>query len=815
MNGNGALNIKPRAALLSTAGALWLVSVAPAYAQDNAVQQQDPAPASAGAAEDDASNRGALSSINPDIVITGKRRAIGGGAMNVVELPRGASIIGESFIKDQAPGANPFQLLSLAPGINTNSQGSTGLEPSSISIRGFQSNQLGVSLDGVPINDSGNYATYPQEYVDTENLSQIFVLQGAGDAETPNISATGGVIGMTLRRPSADFHVTLIQSVGSNNFTRSYGRVDTGDKNGNRAFIAYSHSQADQWRGSGSSKRDHIDAMFEHETSSGNIFSIGAYYNRAFSNFYQAVTKAQVAQFGYDVNFAPTFEPLPAPDGSTAQNADNSATAGGQFQRAGYYKLNANPFSNLILTTKAGLRLSDTIHFDIQPYLWVGHGNGGFGTYLSESNSAVLGAPRDLNGDGDTRDNKLYYGAYSQNQYRPGVVSRLKVTTGAQEIILGLHYERAYLREWQQLVPVTPNGVPESYWGGTRFEPTRADGSRVRFQDQNTVTQTIRPFLQDVIRLADDRLLITLGAQLPIVTRDGTNYLPLGLRTSNGLSAPVDTHTNQSKFIANGGVSYKLTPEHTVFASLAQTFRANDNGPLFSPGTNIAGLMPESALDAELGYRYTGSILTGSVTLYHIDYHNRQQFLYDVTINNTVSKNVGDVRLHGVEAEIGTVPIHNISFYLSGSYNKSELLADLPIGVFGNTANSLLPTKGRNLTDVPRMTGAAQLRYDDGSVFALVQVKYTGLRYSTLVNDEQISGFALANLSAGYTLPRDWFHGAKIQASVNVDNLLDRKYYGSINFGTNAATVNGIPANNASYFFGSPRTFAFRLRAEL
>jgi iron complex outermembrane receptor protein len=805
-----------RLLLLTTAATTAIAAASAASAQEW------PATATSAVAgtDADAANQGsgrAFSSTNPELIVSGRRTPLGGGAMSPVDLPKSASIISEAFIKDQASGANPFGLLSLAPGINTNGRGSTGLDRGQISIRGFQSNQLGLSLDGVPINDSGTFNTFPHEYVDAENLSQIFVLQGAGDAETPNIGATGGVIGMTVRKPSADFHVSANFTIGETDFKRSYLRVDTGDFGGNRAFIAYSHSTAGQWRGVGSNRRDHIDASFEHDIGGGSTLSASVFYNRQNMPPYQAMTKDQISQLGYYFNTAPTFAATAAGALGTAQNDNNSATVGSQLQRSNFWGLQRSVFENVIVSTKANLNLADNLHLDIQPYLWFGRGpGGGVGTYVAENNTALLGSARDINGDGDTLDTRLYSNPYDQKQYRPGVIARAKLTTGAHELIAGFHFERADLHEWRPFIEVdSSTGFPVSTWADDQYETLRrADGSIVRNQDQRTITTTVRPFAQDVIHLADDKLLVTVGAQFPIVTRHGTNYLPVALRTSAGVAAPEYVRTQQKQFLPNAGVVWHVTPVHSLFASAVKTFRATDNAPLFQAGTDFSTLKPETAVDIEAGYRYAGPLLNGLVTYYHIDYRNRQQSVYDVTVSNTVARNIGDVRLQGVEAELGTKPIHHVSVYASGSYNESKLLDDLPVGVAGQTTNAVLPTRGKTLTDVPKFTVGGFVRYDTGRIYLQSQFKYNGLRYSTLTNDEKVPGYTTVDLAAGYNLPQEWTGRAKVGLSVNVSNLFDKRYLGAINYGRNAVAVNGIAANGATYFQGAPRFTSVRIRVD-
>ena len=72
-------------------------------------------------------------------------------------------------------------------------------------MRGMNSDQIGLSMDGIPINDSGNYAVYPNLLGDAENLEEVFVTQGSSEADGPHIGSSGGNIGLATRRPAKDF----------------------------------------------------------------------------------------------------------------------------------------------------------------------------------------------------------------------------------------------------------------------------------------------------------------------------------------------------------------------------------------------------------------------------------------------------------------------------------------------------------------------------------------------------------------------------------------------------------------------------------
>ena len=762
-------------------------------------------------------NAGSASSIET-ILVSGKRRVDGAGMIQVQVAPKNASVVTEEFIKNQPAAANVLQLVNLLPGVNANDRDPTGTGRTALSLRGFQSNQIGLMLDGVPVNDSGTFNVFAQEYVDAENLASIYIQQGAGDADTPNVGASGGNIGMITKRPSDDFHISFNQAFGDYSFRRSFIRLDTGTFNEGKtkAFVSYSNAVVDVWRGKGTTDRDHVDALIQHSLSEGSRLSFAAYYNTAETYSYQGLTKAQIAQYGYNFNFAPTFLPIPAAVPGKADSDNNSANLNGNtlLQRSNFYPLLSNPFENFVAVAKANLELTKQIHLDIEPYLWYGFGSGGTTTYVSEGNTALLGRPTDLNGDGDTLDTKLYYTLFSQQQVRPGTLLRGKYTTGTNELVVGFQYEFGMLREWRPLFSVNQTtGLPADLWPDFEYETLRRpDGSRVRLQDQNTNTEIIRPFVADTLRLMDDRLTMTFALQRPEMRRFGINYLTLAQRTSGNAIAPDNPQLIQSKWVPSAGAVFKVNDDHQIFASITQTFRGSDNSPLFTAGVNLNALKPESTVNTEIGYRYSGSGFVGSITGFNTNYLNRLQSLFDAGLNTTVNKNIGGVTVKGAEFELGTPSYAGFSGYVSGSYTEATLRNNLYIGVNGTTQP--LPTAGKTLTDTPKLIGAVQVHYENDAFFGQVQAKYTDKRYGSLTNDESVPSFVVVDLLAGYRLPQSLTGKTRAEIIASVNNLFDKKYYGGVNFGNNALSYNGIAPNLPSYQVGAPRFMSVKVKVD-
>jgi iron complex outermembrane receptor protein len=105
---------------------------------------------------------------------------------------------------------------------------------------------------------------------------------------------------------------------------------------------------------------------------------------------------------------------------------------------------------------------------------------------------------------------------------------------------------------------------------------------------------------------------------------------------------------------------------------------------------------------------------------------------------------------------------------------------------------------------------ALSLQYTHGGWMLGTQAKYTGKRYSTLVNDEAAGGYTLFDLNAAYKFGKTAFL-KNPQIKLNVHNVFDKQYLalnsGSGSLFTNRATaIAGLPApSSPSYYTGAPR----------
>ncbi len=769
------------------------------------------------------------------------------GLIQQEETPKARSSVNRKAIETQSPTSNPYQVINLLPGVSTFSYDGTGLFGGGLRIRGFNSDQLGFTIDGVPVNDSGNFAVFPQEYTDTDNLCEVFVTQGSTDTEAPHVGATGGNVGLVTCGPTDTRRVRVSQTFGTDKLSKTFLRYDTGKFADDRLkmFFSVSHAEAQKFKGTGDAKRDHIDYKGSLQLGNGSYLEAGFLYNRAINNNYRTVSKAQIDQQGYYYDFgnrAPIHQVRPGVADNDSTFAPNAGIFSGAQDR--YYAFNLNPFKNYIATFKAHIQLAPNLSVNVEPYLWYGYGTGGNQLQtLSEvqAGNRLHGGGRDYNGDGDALDTVGTYEGSVTKTYRPGVTTKVNYQIAGNAILAGFWYERARHQQTAPYVTIDNNGNAEDIFLQTESQWLRnADGSRAQFRDWYTISSGRSFFLQDTVNLFSDRLTIqgggrytTLGRRFTNTANQGTTPTGLGQTGSGGADYLIQK--DYSEFLPNLGIKYQLTDTQSVFANAAKNFKAPPNfaySNLAAPNTgtaityvngvatNYRILEPqvgvEKANNFDAGYRYAGDRMTASGSVFFINYKGRIASLIDPSTGTAGQAiNLGDSTTKGLEVEAGYKILPNLSAYGSLSYTKTRIKQNL---VYGGGVLSEA-TAGKEFPDTPRWLSGFALQYQDESWIAGVDAKYTGKRYSTLVNDDAIGGYTLFGLTAGYKFGSNSFMKNPI-VRLNVYNLFSRRYLSlsgpsGSNFGVRSNPSPGLPTYFAqSFYVGAPRTLAFTLASD-
>jgi iron complex outermembrane receptor protein len=378
----------------------------------------------------------------------------------------------------------------------------------------------------------------------------------------------------------------------------------------------------------------------------------------------------------------------------------------------------------------------------------------------------------------------------------------------------GYWFEHTDHRKTQPAVAFGLNGISVDPWlqnpANYILNPNGTPYQGRNFQTVNTAQSL---FLQDEISLMQDRLKLMLGVRDTSIRRDFTNYASQGA----GDQFNYNIQREYSKTLPSFGARYQMNNEQQLFFNVAENFRAPNDDVfygLIKGGTAAAPILKsvdttaETSTNYDLGYRYAGQNLTASGSLFYIDFKNRIATAFDPINNASNSYNVGSSTTKGVELESAWRFLPKWSTYSSLTYTQSTILQNLntAAGVFEATA-------GKQFPDTPNWMAGAALQYRDGPWSHNLSAKYTGRRYSTLINDESVKGFTLFNLDSSFHLS-----SSKLiknpTVHLNIYNLFNTSYL-YLNAGSGAGFTTRVVPTGPTYYVGAPRTFSMMLSADL
>ncbi len=713
------------------------LSSALALPQTAAAQQAVPASAQPAGAKSATEKH--LRTTAEDVVVQGTRhRTAGAGLMKRQTDDKEVSTVSQAFIATQAPIQNAYQYVALTPGVITQTADPFGLSTqSSINIHGLGQDELGYTLEGMPLNDIGYYTAYPSQFIDSENIDEVSLAQGSADLDSPVISEAGGLMKVTMLDPSLHPGGSIDASYGSYNTNREFIRLDSGliGHSGIRAFVSYSHTGSDQWRGDGRVKRQHIDFKFVKEWGEGNRVAWSGEWHDGITPSYVRPTLDSYRTYGAN-----------APENNLA-----STFTSGSYN---YWKDYVGTFRIVYTSIPSAFTLADNLVLNVTPYFQYGYGNGPYEDVLYDQTAVSQGGagPFQTSIPNNAATGGSVMANFEDLQYRSGLVTKLTWTRGHNSFIVGDWYDYSNESDVQSYSGLSPSGAPADIWGDNAAEKLRIlsgpyAGQPLLSNADDVITQTNELFIADVLKLMNDRLTIEAGLKYAMVQRHGVNEVP-------GPQYDADIYTDEP--LPRLGVRYNIDHSNMIFASVSTDFRTASEQTFFNQyyqGTldyyANTDLKPEFSISETLGYRYQGPTVMGSVSLFNYNFTNRQiSTIGGDTGQEQLSINAGGQTTRGVDLEMGTRPWHHISPYASMEYLHATIDNNIQDGV------DYARTAGKTAIRSPNFQAAIGLNYDDGDFFGQFDVKYVGKQYTTFTDDESIPAYVTPDLSFGYRLPK-------------------------------------------------------------
>lgn len=596
--------------LAGTVSGLALAMIQPAFAQEGAETELTAIVVEggqAGGGEDD-SGVGKVKGVVAKSSRTGSKTAT-----EVKDIPQSVSVVGREQMDMQSP-QKIDEALRYVPGVNPSTYG-TDADTDWIFVRGFQADQTGIFLDGLPFYQTG-FGTF---LMDPFFLERIEVVKGPSSALYGG-GNPGGFINYVSKRPGERHRLV---ETGVNSFGNGYVAADIGDTlsdvlsyrvNGKLSGGGWETDHAKDLRGA-------IAPSFKWQPDEATSLTVLASLSRT------DLVHTSSGFLPYHGTVVPNAAGYTIPrdffygDKDVEQYDRTQAMIGYEF---------SHTFDN-DWTVRQNLRYGTVSLQEDGLY-----GNGVFtGTTLGRYRWA-----HDTKVNTFTVDNQL----------------EGKVDTGAFEhtLLLGADY-RWYRHGASTFFDASadaaffPGTTPSidilnPVYGGVYGPPALGPESK-------TTLNQLGLYAQDQIRFGDG-WLATLNGRYDFVS---TTLDTAGLERDD------------SKFTGRAALAYEFANGLTPYASYSTSF-----SPALTDNGQGALLMPESAKQWEAGVKYAPSSFDGLFTLAYFDM-TRQDVPTQVSTAPALTETIGEVRVQGIELSAQANLVNGLKVIGAVTYLDAEV----------------------------------------------------------------------------------------------------------------------------------------------
>ncbi|MEZ5994916.1 MAG: TonB-dependent receptor [Hyphomonadaceae bacterium] len=776
------------------------------------------------------------------IVVTGLRQSMD-GVISAEQAPRARASITQDYISTQGSGQTILDSVNLIPGVNFTNTDAYGSSGGAINMRGFDGARISLTFDGVPLNDTGNYAIYSNQQQDPELIQRANVNLGTTDVDSPTAAATGGTINYITRIPGEEAGLQVSGALGSWNFQRVFGLVDSGAFGpfGTRAYATASRTTYDQFVGPGElDKTQYNGGLYQPLGDDGDFMRVSFHYNENRNDFYYRFSQTQYAA-GFRENLAScgADRATLAAGGPGAQDEGADGCSGSNFRV--YQGQSINPSNTGNIRGQSRFTLSDALTLTVDPSYQFVRANGGGTTVVSETARQLIedspSAGIDLNHDGDFLDSVRLYSPSNTTTNRYAVTSSLLWDINEdQHVRFGYTYDYGRHRQTGEFGYLQPNGEPENVFGGRQGFGApifNGDGNVFQKRDRFSIASLNQLSAEYRGDFMNDALTLIIGVRAPEFERElhqfcysrkgnssSTQYCTTqdpdtpavldpnaglvsggfvwfdnngdGLVAANGseiYAPPFTGSVSYDDILPNVGVTFRPAEGHQIFFSYAEGLSAPRTDDLYSGITTaqLGDAQPETTQAYDLGYRYQGPGVMFTATAWFNAFENRIERSQDPTDPTLFySRNVGSVDLWGFETAVGWQASDALFLYGAASWTDSEV-----------------KLTGASVVDTPDWTLTARAEYEIGPFTLGAQARYVGERFANDANTEVADSYTTLDLDARYSLG-SVFGSDETYLQLNVINLFDEEYFSQMSSGTGTGA--------ALYNLGAPQTWMLTLR---
>lgn len=665
-----------------------------------------------------------------------------------------------------------YEALSILPGVTVENPDSNGLaiEQGSTRIRGVRSSMGALTVEGVP-NYGGN-PIGPRDYLyDMENMNSISLYKGGIPANIgTGIGARGGAIELHPKWAQKEFGASISQSLGSNSFTRTHLRLDSGELGSLKTALSgsFSYANADKWRGKGDlGGRKNFNATLVQPI--GNKASLKLWYNKndQDQHLYMPLSYAQIDGGNLGKNYKLDY---------------NENLSGVQARDINYYDYNKGTYKNDDYIGLFDYEINDIFALTLKPY------------YSSEDSEIFQGNSGNNMIQKRTRDITRY-----------GLLAELGAQIGSIKTAVGYQYEDSKMDIYtQNYAPIGGNLVYRGYGvtgtaghsyihspyatiSGTHGKLNWQGGLKYfLFQDSEIdgYTSSGAPSFQ-LVRASD----------LDRKAKDYNTLLP-NIGISYSINDSWQPYANYGKSVVR---PYSYIPLMNTYNTYRTQFRA--------AGVTAQDLFDGYALEEsdsfDIGVRYGGEYFDVTPALFYAKHKNLLTVVSDnrVIVNGkpvSYQQNIGKATSYGLEAEFNAYISDSLSLFINPTFTKFTYDEDISF------QGSILDTKNRQIVDTPEITAKVGVIYSIYGFEFIPTLGYVGERYGDALGNEKIDAYWLSDLKVTYKKD-NLFKGTTLKASLEINNIFDKQYVSVINASDDSR------GGSASYYQGAPLNAIFSI----
>lgn len=701
---------------------------------------------------------------------------------------RAGNAISRLDVQFTPSGTSPLKAIERLPGVNMQGADPFGLYEwaTRITMRGFQSSQVGQTFDGITLGDMtyGNFnGLNIGRAIDSDNLSDATVTQGGSALGTASSNNLGGVVQYSSADPANARGLSLRQMVGASNARRSALKFETGllsrGSTAFKSYLSYSRYDTDKWKGSGERFSPARAGLFGQSGLFGGAgeqwmdqvnwkaqLLAGAHKFTAYYNFadkkeadYTDLTLARFNQSGRDW------------DQFSSWSAAQSAAASASPDQAYFHSAQGSRRDHLAYLS-ADFQLAERALVSIKPYL---HTNMGAGDWHAPNYGSTAFSP-----------DPIYFRQTQYDTRRAGLLARGRFQFAGNDLEVGGWLEQ------------NEANITRKAWRLKDYAASPVvDFSNVlaQFFDRTGDISTRTLYAQNTNTFAGERLKLSYGVKYLHISADFTNNgktdvaaKVFGDPTRPNVSIPTD-----GGLLPQVGVVWSADRDLQFFGNFSQNVNAYPYSPQSGVyNTNATAFQffkdntkPEKATTLEAGVRLRKERLEASLGLYTIDYNNRLIGVAVCPLTATcVSSfaNVGGVSTRGAEGLLSIRLADGVSWVNTAAVNDSKIDDDYTSGT------TTVASSGKTVVDAPKFLANSTLRLTRGGALGSLSARHVGKRYFSILNDIAAPSYTTVDASAGYTFKRAGpLKGLSLQLSAM--NLLDEKYIATV--GTGGFSVSG------------------------